>query len=181
LTEIYLQFAIPILMLMTQSRYESADVVHRDSEQRVWALVGDAAFGLPFFRALNDGLLCATELSRCICLDFAAAPGSSGSSSSASPQQRPQGQETKSLTSLSLSSLSSSLGPPAETDALCQYTSYFKSLTRKERLLVGVKANVIKSGVAAFGASRSSKHASKTMGRKLKEGVPPLSSRKAKR
>ena len=33
---------------------------------KVWALVGDAAFGVPFFRALNDGLLCATELSCCL-------------------------------------------------------------------------------------------------------------------
>ncbi len=32
----------------------------------VCAVIGDAAFGLPFFRALNDGLLCATHLSRAL-------------------------------------------------------------------------------------------------------------------
>ena len=42
---------------------QAAEAVRVDAAtNRAWALVGDAAFGVPFFRALNDGMLCATEL-----------------------------------------------------------------------------------------------------------------------
>ena len=50
--------------------YQAASVAKRDSHNRIWALVGDAAFGLPFFRALNDGLRCATALSKAIVDDY---------------------------------------------------------------------------------------------------------------
>lgn len=32
----------------------------------IWALVGDAAFGVPFFRSFNNGLLCGTKLAKAI-------------------------------------------------------------------------------------------------------------------
>lgn len=33
-----------------------------DKKGKKWCLVGDAAFGVPFFRSLNNGLLCGTQL-----------------------------------------------------------------------------------------------------------------------
>jgi len=58
--------------------YQAASVVRRGGgcttphdDGRMFALVGDAAFGVPFFRALNDGLLCATALSNAIAEDYA--------------------------------------------------------------------------------------------------------------
>ena len=37
--------------------YKSKSVVKQDDKGRFWLLVGDAAFAVPYFRALNDGLL----------------------------------------------------------------------------------------------------------------------------
>jgi hypothetical protein len=37
--------------------------------QQTFVLVGDAAFGVPFFRSLNNGLLCGTELARLLSTD----------------------------------------------------------------------------------------------------------------
>ncbi|GAB5372777.1 hypothetical protein AAMO2058_001693900 [Amorphochlora amoebiformis] len=53
--------------------YQSTDVVKRENGV-TYAIVGDAAFGLPFFRALNDGLLCATKLSKAIVEDLSRRP-----------------------------------------------------------------------------------------------------------
>ncbi len=38
----------------------------RDMQGRTWALVGDAAFGVPFFRSFNNGILCGTKLAETI-------------------------------------------------------------------------------------------------------------------
>jgi hypothetical protein len=46
--------------------YQSKKVVMTDESGVYWLLVGDSAFGLPFFRALNDGLLSGTHLARYI-------------------------------------------------------------------------------------------------------------------
>jgi len=43
--------------------YASEKVVH-EVDGRIYCLVGDAAFGVPFFRSLNNGLLCGTQLSK---------------------------------------------------------------------------------------------------------------------
>ena len=49
---------------------QASNLILKDNTVGVcFALVGDAAFGLPFFRALNDGLLCATALSKAIVSD----------------------------------------------------------------------------------------------------------------
>jgi len=47
--------------------YQSDNVTHDDKEHnRAYFLVGDAAFGVPFFRALNNGLLCGSKLAFCL-------------------------------------------------------------------------------------------------------------------
>ncbi|HRE30350.1 MAG TPA: hypothetical protein PLD88_00110, partial [Candidatus Berkiella sp.] len=43
--------------------YHSEEVVAQ-KQGKQWALVGDAAFGVPYFRSLNNGLLCGTELAK---------------------------------------------------------------------------------------------------------------------
>jgi len=58
--------------------YEASAVVKRAEDgRRVWALVGDAAFGVPFFRALNDGFLCATSLSQAVAEEHSSSTGGS--------------------------------------------------------------------------------------------------------
>jgi hypothetical protein len=47
------------------SIYESKKMV-KHLQERIWALVGDAAFGVPFFRSMNNALLCGTQLARSI-------------------------------------------------------------------------------------------------------------------
>ena len=172
--------------------------MHCDAEQRRWVLVGDAAFGLPFFRALNDGLLCVTELTRCIAMDYAKINSKSGSPEPTNPGGcggSGTGSGSKLLCSLpslpatSIGAVSSSLSEVTGTvglwaqgdeDPLEQYTSFFKSLTRKERLFVGVKAKVVGSAVKSFGATRVTKHAAmrsvnkKRPGKqRMAEGIPP--------
>jgi hypothetical protein len=47
--------------------YQSDKVTYEDKEHhRAYFLVGDAAFGVPFFRALNNGLLCGSKLAFCL-------------------------------------------------------------------------------------------------------------------
>lgn len=45
-------------------------VNHVKEEGPTYCLVGDAAFGMPFFRSLNNGVLCGTELAKAISLHF---------------------------------------------------------------------------------------------------------------
>jgi hypothetical protein len=47
--------------------YESAEVVHyNEDKQQYTCLVGDAAFGVPFFRSLNNGIMCSRKLASCV-------------------------------------------------------------------------------------------------------------------
>ncbi|CAF3694847.1 unnamed protein product [Adineta steineri] len=53
--------------------YQSAEVVHyqQDKQQQYnTCLVGDAAFGVPFFRSLNNGIICSRKLASCIQLYY---------------------------------------------------------------------------------------------------------------
>ncbi len=43
--------------------YTSKEVVLKQ-DNKTWMLVGDAAFGVPYFRSLNNGLLCGSELAK---------------------------------------------------------------------------------------------------------------------
>jgi hypothetical protein len=36
------------------------------SQERIFLLCGDAAFGVPFFRSMNNGLLCGQKLAKCV-------------------------------------------------------------------------------------------------------------------
>jgi hypothetical protein len=38
----------------------------KESMGRTWFLVGDAAFGVPYFRSLNNGILCSSQLAKAI-------------------------------------------------------------------------------------------------------------------
>ncbi|HEV8051133.1 MAG TPA: hypothetical protein VGP47_01465 [Parachlamydiaceae bacterium] len=49
----------------TLGYYVSKKMVKHE-EGRTWCLVGDAAFGVPFFRSLNNGLVSGTELAKVI-------------------------------------------------------------------------------------------------------------------
>src|SRR3990167_1807993 len=46
--------------------YASKDFVKRDNNI-TYMLVGDAAFGVPYFRSLNNGFLCSTRLAKTVC------------------------------------------------------------------------------------------------------------------
>lgn len=58
------------LICVVLSVYSAPDFVtirkKQDGSCLLYALVGDAAFGVPFYRSLNNGLLCGTQLSQCI-------------------------------------------------------------------------------------------------------------------
>ncbi len=49
--------------------YQAKDVV-RQRRGKTWVLVGDSSFGLPYLRACNVGLLCATQLSKSIVSEY---------------------------------------------------------------------------------------------------------------
>lgn len=130
---------------------------------RVWALVGDAAFGLPFFRALNDGLLCATKLAATIADHFElcqrraageAVPG--GAQQAHRRQAKRKGKKASSFAVSSVSSVSSvsKLSSHAPSTALQEYASFFASLAWRERATVGTKATVVGSAVSTANASR---------------------------
>jgi 2-polyprenyl-6-methoxyphenol hydroxylase-like FAD-dependent oxidoreductase len=87
------------------SAYASQDFVKQMGKRKV-VLVGDAAFGVPYFRSLNNGIQCSAELGKAM--------------------QTVLKDEAK-----------------AE-DALNQYTSFVKSLSRWEILLAKVKAFAIR-------------------------------------
>lgn len=46
--------------------YTSQEVVLQQNN-KTWMLVGDAAFGVPYFRSLNNGLMCGSELAKQAC------------------------------------------------------------------------------------------------------------------
>ena len=50
--------------------YASRYYVRNFGTKAIYCLVGDAAFGMPFFRSLNNGLLCATILAQCVVKHF---------------------------------------------------------------------------------------------------------------
>jgi len=66
------------------SIYQVESVFMKDEQGRSVFLVGDAAFGVPFFRALNNGLLCSSKLAHCIADEFAHQTGQEISKSSSS-------------------------------------------------------------------------------------------------
>lgn len=53
--------------------YATNEVCKVDTEGKVWALVGDAAQGYPYFRAINNGFLLGTSLARSVNKAFAQA------------------------------------------------------------------------------------------------------------
>jgi len=52
------------------SVYQAESVYKKDEKGRSIYLVGDAAFGVPFFRALNNGLLISSKLAHCVADEF---------------------------------------------------------------------------------------------------------------
>ncbi|CAF3370103.1 unnamed protein product [Rotaria sp. Silwood2] len=52
---------------ITLAVYQSSEFVYYNEEKKQYTcLVGDAAFGVPFFRSLNNGIMCSKKLSLCI-------------------------------------------------------------------------------------------------------------------
>lgn len=51
---------------VTHLGYYVSDKFVRRENDITWCLVGDAAFGVPFFRSLNNGFLCGTKLAKYI-------------------------------------------------------------------------------------------------------------------
>lgn len=49
--------------------YASKEFVKTNNKGQHFILLGDEAFGVPFFRSLNNALLCGTELSDCLAYD----------------------------------------------------------------------------------------------------------------
>uniref|UniRef100_A0A7S2U5Q7 FAD-binding domain-containing protein n=1 Tax=Lotharella oceanica TaxID=641309 RepID=A0A7S2U5Q7_9EUKA len=141
--------------------YQAAKVVKRESvegKQVTWALVGDAAFGLPFFRALNDGLKSATKLSQSIVKDLHP------------PDPEPR-QTTPSKKSKTMSSIKSSLSvSSAPSDPMQAYEAFFKRMAWWERQLVGSKATSINAGVSSVAASRKVKRSRVRVARKVASG-----------
>jgi hypothetical protein len=66
------------LICVVLSVYSAPDFVavrkKQDGSCPLYALVGDAAFGVPFYRSLNNGLLCGTQLSQCISTCLTSSP-----------------------------------------------------------------------------------------------------------
>jgi hypothetical protein len=157
-----------------QTRVRASCIVMRSNGDGYWLAMQRSAF-----RALNDGLLC--NNTKTGAQDPGVLGGGGGGSRLLS--------SLPSLSATSVGAVSSSLsevtgagGPVAQDDGdpLSQYSSFFKSLTRKERLFVGVKAKVVGSAVKSFGATRVTKHAAtrsvntKRGGKqRMAEGIPP--------
>ena len=135
---------------------------------RVWALVGDAAFGLPFFRALNDGMLCATKLATTMAAHFDPRKSQGDDGDIVIPRHvaAPRKKVKASKLSGSMSLATSAAG--AGDTPLADYAAYFSSLTWRERVAVGSKASVVGSAVATANASRHMKQAKRRNVRRVK-------------
>jgi len=59
-------FGTEKLVVVKLSNYKAAEVAFQGDNGRYYFLVGDAAVGVPFFRALNVGLVCGTKLAYCV-------------------------------------------------------------------------------------------------------------------
>lgn len=46
--------------------YSSKEIVKKDTDGITWCLAGDSAFGVPFFKSLNNGIISGTELASAI-------------------------------------------------------------------------------------------------------------------
>jgi|GEM_PF-2289298 len=53
------------LTVVALNSYAAKEFVTVDQEGRLWALVGDAAAAVPFFRAVNNGFMLGTKLAKC--------------------------------------------------------------------------------------------------------------------
>jgi 2-polyprenyl-6-methoxyphenol hydroxylase-like FAD-dependent oxidoreductase len=58
------------LTVVALNSYAANEVVTVDAKGRLWTLVGDAAAGFPFFRAINNGFKLGTKLAQCIAEGF---------------------------------------------------------------------------------------------------------------
>jgi 2-polyprenyl-6-methoxyphenol hydroxylase-like FAD-dependent oxidoreductase len=159
--------------------YESAEVVTLDTSgparARVWALVGDAAFAVPFFRALNDGLRCANQLSRSLADHFSSRELRAPTDSVATKQEgiegsdllfsydeslelqkeRSERQNGKGIPLKGLSKYSSLHRTVSDnSDPLRRYRLFSQDLVSSERAAVNMKAAAISSAVTSVDASR---------------------------
>lgn len=69
---------VPGTLRLTVTRLGSYASKHfvKKLEDRTWILVGDAAFGVPFFRSFNNGILCGTQLANTIAKQILHSPSS---------------------------------------------------------------------------------------------------------
>lgn len=89
----------------------------KNANDKTWFLVGDAAFGVPFFRSLNNGILCSSQLAKTVHAMF-------------------NGIEIEdSYTSFKTSSVSKREITPAQ-----YYENYVQALVRKENFVASVKS-----------------------------------------
>ncbi|EFC38441.1 predicted protein [Naegleria gruberi] len=103
-----------------------------------YCLVGDAAFGMPFFRSLNNGMLCGTELAQAISLDFAGMKKKESIFKSL-------GTKISGVVSQQIGGRTSpSEGPVSDT--MVEYANYVRMLEQKEYNLAKIKS----SGLVAF-------------------------------
>lgn len=94
------------------SIYASKTFVKQDGNA-TWCLVGDAAFGVPFFRSLNNGLLSGTKLAKAISKSFAI---------------------QHALSSIKDSALQGNVSKP-----FAQYASYVRKLSDYETFIARIK------------------------------------------
>lgn len=119
-----------IITTTTLGVYKSPAFV-RQEKDRTYYLVGDAAFGVPFFRSLNNGLICGTELAVTIAEEF-----------------RPE--EKKNFISKISDSFRKKHTPQT-------YNTFVDDLANRQIALAKMKAKVIHMGVASVEASHDLK------------------------
>lgn len=131
---------------LTLGTYKSENVVIEINE-KIWILVGDAAFGVPYFRSLNNGWLCAIELAKDIDAFF-----------------------KDQLVDKAVSSFEKALKiPPFKA-----YEHYVNSLSQYENLLAQVKGTSINFAISKLDMSRSSVHYAKKGYEKSKASAASL-------
>jgi len=100
--------------------YASNEFV-KETNGKTWCLVGDAAFGVPYFRSLNNGILCSSQLARVI-----------------DAKIHHKEIETYSFSSISSSSKLAAISAKQEAP-FTYYVNYVQALVNSENILAHIK------------------------------------------
>lgn len=120
----------------------------REYSNKQWFLVGDAAMGVPYFRALNAGLKCATELAKAVQMHF-------------HPRPRPSNEPI----------FSKKLGSLVNKTSIEQYNAKTAIIAKKEINHAFLKNMGVNSAISMVKSSQSLPICNVKLDRQLKQQV----------